>query len=79
MKFTQFNFLNNEIPDYLDSNKGSDSGEETTTEEQEAAEMMQDIVDSSSESNRRIPSPPTQKEAEPMYHTPTTPINDTMS
>jgi hypothetical protein len=51
MKFTQINFLNNEIPDYPDSDNNSDTGEETTTEEPEAAEMTQDVVDSSSESN----------------------------
>jgi hypothetical protein len=39
MKFTQINFLNNDIPDYPDSNNDSDSGEETTTEEPEVAEM----------------------------------------
>jgi hypothetical protein len=61
----QINFLNNDILDY--PNSDDNSGEETTTEELEVAEMTQDIVDSSSESNRRTPSPPTQKEAEPEY------------
>jgi hypothetical protein len=56
MKFTQIDFLNNEIPDYPDFNNDSDSGEETTTEEQEMAETTQDIVDSSNESNCRTPS-----------------------
>jgi hypothetical protein len=77
MKFIQIDFLNNEIPDYPNSNKGSDSGKETTTEEQEA--ITQDIVNSSSKSNKRTLSPPTQKETEPMYHTPTIPINNTMN
>jgi hypothetical protein len=79
MKFTQIDFLNNDIPDYPDSDNNSDSGEETTTEEQEATETTQDIADSSSESNRRTLSPPTQKEAEPEYLAPTTPIDDAMS
>jgi uncharacterized membrane protein YgcG len=79
MKFIQIDFLNNKILDYPDFNEDSNSGEETTTEEQEATETTQDIVDSSSESNKRTPLPPTQKEAEPMYHTPTTPIDNAMS
>jgi hypothetical protein len=79
MKFTQINFLNNKILNYPDSDNDSDSGEETTTEEPEVAETTQDIVDSFSESNKRTPLPSTQKEAEPMYHTPTTPIDDAMS
>jgi hypothetical protein len=37
MKFTQFDFLNNKIPDYPDSEEGSNSGEDTTTEESETA------------------------------------------
>jgi hypothetical protein len=80
IKFTQFDFLNNEILDYLDlENKDSNSKEDTTTEEHEMAETTQDIVDSSSESNKRTPLPPIQKEAEPIYHNPTTPIDDAMS
>jgi hypothetical protein len=79
MKFTQIDFLNNEIPDYPDSDDNSNSREETTTEEQEATETTQDVPDSSSESNRRTPSPPTQKEAEPTYLAPTSPIDDAMS
>jgi hypothetical protein len=79
MKFTQINFLNNKIPNYPDSDDDSDSGEETTTEEQEATETTQDIADSFSESNCRTPSPPTQKEAEPEYLAPTTPIDNAMS
>jgi hypothetical protein len=79
MKFTQIDFLNNNIPDYPDSDDDSNSGEETTMEEQEATETTQDIADSLSESNHRTPSPPTQKEAEPEYLAPTTPIDDTMS
>jgi hypothetical protein len=51
MKFTQIDFLNNEIPDYPDSNNDSNNGEETTMEEPEIVEMTQDMVDSSSESN----------------------------
>jgi hypothetical protein len=76
MKFTQFDFLNNEIPDYPDSDSDNDSGEETTTEEQKAT---QDRADSSSKSNCRTPSPPTQKEVEPEHLAPTTPIDDAMS
>jgi Retrotransposon gag protein len=79
MKFTQIDFLNNDIPDYPDSDNDSNSGEETTTKEQEVTETTQDIADSSSESNRRTPSPPTQKEVEPEYLAPTTPIDDAMS
>jgi hypothetical protein len=79
MKFTQFNFLNNDILDYPKSKEDSDSGEDTTLGEYKAEVMTQDVVNSSSESNKRTPSPPTQKEAKPMYHTPTTPIDDAMS
>jgi hypothetical protein len=79
MKFTQIDFLNNNIPDYPNLDNDSDSGEETTTEEQEVTETTQDIADSSSESNHRTSSPPTQKEAEPEYLAPTTPIDDTIS
>jgi hypothetical protein len=79
MKFTQIDFLNNNIPDYPDSDNDSNSREETTIEEQEVTEMTQDIADSLSESNYRTPSPPTQKEAEPEYLAPTTPIDNAMS
>jgi hypothetical protein len=79
MKFMQFDFLNNEILNYLDSEEGSDSREDTTIKEHKTIGMTQDMVDSFSESNKRTPSPPTQKEAEPMYHTPTMLINNAMS
>jgi hypothetical protein len=79
MKFTQIDFLNNEIPNYPNSDNDSNTGEETMTEEPEAAEMTQDVVNSSSESNHRTPSPSTQKETEPEYLAPTTPIDDAMS
>jgi hypothetical protein len=79
MKFTQINFLNNNIPDYPNSDDDSDSGEETTTEEQETVETTQDIVDSFSKSNRRTLSPLTQKKAELEYLAPTTPIDNAMS
>jgi hypothetical protein len=79
IKFTQYDFLNNEIPDYPESREDSDSSEDTTTEEQETAVTTQDMANSSSESNKRTPSPPTQKEAKLVYHTPMTPIDEAMS
>jgi hypothetical protein len=78
MKFTQINFLNNEIPDYPELDLNSESRGDTTPKPETMA-MTQDVVDSSSESNKRTPSPLTQKEAKPIYHTLATPINNAMS
>jgi hypothetical protein len=79
MKFTQIDFLNNDIPNYSDSDSDSDGQEETTMEEQEMAEITQDIAGSSSESNQGTQSPPTQKEAEPEYFAPVMPVDNAMS
>jgi hypothetical protein len=77
MKFTQYEFLNNEIPDYPDSDSGSEDEGETTPELE--VPTTQDITDSSSDSNMGTRSPPTQKEAKPTLLTPTTPIDSAMS